>query len=319
MTRSPQETSSEQGQVLAIFALALVAIVAMAGLVLDGGSTFVQRRDMQNVADAAALAAAYEFTNTGSVGQAQQAARDTAAANGYNPIGSDVRMTFSTGMGVNGAATVTVSIQRPHRNTFSGVVGMPSWDVSTTATAMTGAPNAALGAMPLIFNQKAFPVAVGPDSIVAFNEPPVGGEDVPQTGNQFNWTVFCTADGRAIAPNVGSCNADSTTVDKLINNLGTSTMVDLTMDISPLNSGSHTTLFFDMAEHIGEEFPVSIVNDDGAMVGWAMFHLTGSVGGDTKQVQGYFVDPYNGSGIFVAQGGGAGTSAFGTYVVKLVN
>ena len=35
----------ESGQVLVIFALALIAIVAMTGLVIDGGGTFVQRRE----------------------------------------------------------------------------------------------------------------------------------------------------------------------------------------------------------------------------------------------------------------------------------
>ena len=56
---SPRSRPAQQsGQILAIFALALVAIVAMVGLVVDGGFTFVQKRDQQNVADAAAMAAA---------------------------------------------------------------------------------------------------------------------------------------------------------------------------------------------------------------------------------------------------------------------
>ena len=47
-----------RGQVIVIFALALVALVAAVGLVLDGGATFAQRRDQQSAADLAALAAA---------------------------------------------------------------------------------------------------------------------------------------------------------------------------------------------------------------------------------------------------------------------
>ena len=73
------------GQVLVIFALALVAIVAMVGLVIDGGATFVQRRDQQNVADQAAMAGAYAYVSA-SPNQSQAAlaaARNIAAANGY--------------------------------------------------------------------------------------------------------------------------------------------------------------------------------------------------------------------------------------------
>ena len=51
----------ERGQIIVIFALALVAIVAMVGLVLDGGSAFAQRRDEQSAADLSALAAANAY------------------------------------------------------------------------------------------------------------------------------------------------------------------------------------------------------------------------------------------------------------------
>src|SRR6185295_128615 len=78
-----RRTRDERGQILVVFALALIAIIAMTGLVLDGGSTFVQRRDQQNVADAAAMAAAYAYSMTDDTGAASTAAQDTAASNGY--------------------------------------------------------------------------------------------------------------------------------------------------------------------------------------------------------------------------------------------
>ena len=52
--------------------------------------------------------------------------------------------------------------------------------------------------MPIIFNQRAFPHAVGPDSEMSFDEPGQGNEDVPQTATQFNWTVFCEANGNPL-------------------------------------------------------------------------------------------------------------------------
>ena len=48
---------------LVIFALALTGLVGMVGLIIDGGDTALQRRDMQNVADAAAMAAGYALVN----------------------------------------------------------------------------------------------------------------------------------------------------------------------------------------------------------------------------------------------------------------
>ena len=49
---------SAQGQMIVIAALAMVAIVAMVGLVIDGGAVFAQQRLAQNGSDAAATAGA---------------------------------------------------------------------------------------------------------------------------------------------------------------------------------------------------------------------------------------------------------------------
>ena len=47
---------SERGQTLVVVALVFVGLVAAAGLAVDGGNLFVQRRQAQIAADAAALA-----------------------------------------------------------------------------------------------------------------------------------------------------------------------------------------------------------------------------------------------------------------------
>ncbi len=48
--------SSQQGQVLVLFTLALTALVLGAAVVVDGGFAFAQRRAAQNAADFAAMA-----------------------------------------------------------------------------------------------------------------------------------------------------------------------------------------------------------------------------------------------------------------------
>ena len=300
----------EDGQMLVIFAICLVAIIAMTGLVIDGGMTFVQQREQQNVADAAAMAGAYAFVNTNDLTAARAAAQSAASANGFTNGTDGVTVDVATSMS-SGAINITTTVTKPHRNYFSGIMGFVSWPVTTTATAQGGMPNGALGAMPILFNKKAFPFAVGKDAEMSFDEPGVGSEDVPQSAGQFNWTVYCTASGNP-------CNANSSEVDALINNKGHSTLVTLNDDIGPLNAGAHATLFSDLAEFVGGEFPVAVVDDEGNLEGWAMFHLTGSVGGSTKQIRGYFVSPVNEANLKIVQGGGTGQN-FGDVPVRLTN
>ena len=308
LRRDRRERRREGGQVLVIFALALVAIVAMTGLVNDGGSTFVQRRDQQNVADAAAMAAAYAYAVSGTTSAASTAGQSTASSNGYVDGSAGVSVTITNAAG-NPGWLFTAYVSKPHANNVTGLLGMPSWGVTATATAISGRPNAAIGAMPIIFNRKAFDQnGAGNSHEQAYDEPPSGNEDVPQTNGQFNWTEFCN-----------NCNADSNTVRNLIvNNLTDTTVVTLADHISPLNAGSHTTLFDALSNYVGKEFAVPVVNDDGIMVGFATFHLTGAVGGSTKQIRGYFVSPFNPANLVIVNDVDAGGD-FGSYTAALVN
>src|SRR5438105_4730171 len=53
---------AEDGQSLVLVALAFIAVVAIAGLVVDGGRDFAARRESQNASDAAAFAGVRVFT-----------------------------------------------------------------------------------------------------------------------------------------------------------------------------------------------------------------------------------------------------------------
>ena len=48
----------QQGQMIVLFGISLIALVLLIGLVVDGGFAFVERRNVQNAADFAALAGA---------------------------------------------------------------------------------------------------------------------------------------------------------------------------------------------------------------------------------------------------------------------
>ena len=158
-TRGPRGRTADRGQILVIFALGLVAMIGMVGLVLDGGSAYAQRRDEQGAADLASLAGANAFvvnydqplTRSAS---AIAAARTTASQNGYThgTAGVVVNVAIDTSNGAN----VKVDIAAPHQNSFASVFGMNQWSVGVTATAHTGFRDTVAGAGPMIFSIDAF-------------------------------------------------------------------------------------------------------------------------------------------------------------------
>src|ERR1700682_2071526 len=53
---APTRSAGSPGQIVALFAISVLAMVALLGLIIDGGNIYVQRRTTQNAADAASLA-----------------------------------------------------------------------------------------------------------------------------------------------------------------------------------------------------------------------------------------------------------------------
>ena len=323
MRRPTGHVRGERGQILILFALAIVVIVGMLGLVLDGGAAYAQRRAEQGVADLSSMAGATAYLNTQGTVSAKSAAADAAArmiatANGYTDglDGASVDILVS---GHGFGAIVRANITDAHSNNFAAILGMPSWNVSVTAAAETSErPNGAMGAMPLLFNAEAFPGAIcdetaGPCSPEVYQMPGTGNEDVPQDATQFNWTIFCTASGNP-------CNANSDGVRDIIEGGGNSTTVYLNDDIGPLNAGSHTTLFNALEDNaVGGTYPVPIVNDDGDMVGWAYFKLLSVEGASEKVIRGYFVSPVNAIKLVVSPTGGDSQLNTGVYVLGLID
>jgi Flp pilus assembly protein TadG len=323
------------GQAIVLFALSLVGLLAMSGLVLDGGGAYVQRRGGQDAADLASVAGATAYANSFAGGgtqtqattNADTVARQIATANGYTTNagqGEAVNVTVSAAA-LSGQTLVTVSITKPHLNAFATVIGQPSWDVTTDATASVGFPNGAKGAMPVIFNERALGTANGHDPYATnfYNEPtndPHVPKDVPQDETQFNWTVFCIGGGG------NPCNGDSNTVAGIIDQHGYNTTVTLDMMIGPLNAGAHNALFGNpdstprtgLAQWIGTDFPVAVVDSNGAMKGWAMFFLTGVAGNSEKILQGYFETALNPDALTIVSCT-CSAGFYGSYSLKLID
>src|SRR5512146_1530308 len=83
-----RRNKKERGQALILIVLAIVALIGLTGLAIDGGNAYSDRRHAQNAADTAALAAALSKTHGADQATWEQAAKDIAAQNGYNPASS---------------------------------------------------------------------------------------------------------------------------------------------------------------------------------------------------------------------------------------
>ncbi|HEY7130617.1 MAG TPA: pilus assembly protein TadG-related protein [Candidatus Limnocylindrales bacterium] len=298
---------TEQGQILVVFVLAMVAIIGVVGLAIDGGGAYAQRRDQQTAADLAALAAANDYLLSNSSTQATTRAQTLAATNNFtNGAGStNVDVSIDTSNGVE----VAVTIRSPHRNSFLGALGMANWDVTTSATALAGFPDSAAGAGPFIFSIGAFNDDGTPkyQTSTDFGE---GNGDVPISDKDIAWT------------NYGTGNVNTSEVRSIIDG---STTINATLTygeyIGQHNNGNHTALYGDVDTYLsGKEMPVAIVDAAGNFMGWATFHVNSASGGSSKHINGYFLSSFTSAQTTVSScSNNACPRYLGTYVLKLVN
>ena len=250
----------DQGQILALFGLSLFVLIAVAGLAVDAGGTFAQRRDQQTAVDLAALAGANDYLINASESMATARAESVAAENGFaNGVGGAlVDISFDLSNGVE----VRVAIDAPHDNTFLRIVGMSSWDVSTEASSLAGFPDTGYGAAPFIFSIGAFENDGTPKYQTERGFGDTNGH-APTSPTDFAWTNF------------GTGNVNTSEVRDIIQG---DTVIDRTLDygqyIGQHNNGNHTALFNDVDTYLsGKDMPVAVVDNNGNFMGWAIFHV----------------------------------------------
>jgi Flp pilus assembly protein TadG len=328
----------ERGQILVIFALAITAIIAMVGLVLDGSSAFAQRRIEQNAADLGALAGANAYMNAPGTPAAKtaaaiSAARASATRNGYTQGVDGTALSVNVALKSAGAV-VTVDVTDPHPNNFARIVpGQGSWNVSVTAAALAGVIDTGVGAAPWTMHIDAFDH--GTPKYTSANPQNFGTEcdDFPVDGLDMSWTDFNGAD-----------NVNSSEIKNILDggNVVTSTM-GFGQYLGQHNNGCHTTLWGDTQQYLsGDNVPVPIVGPptapattcknssytDGCFKGWAMFHVISASGGSDKVIRGYFLENFRTNPLTVGEctplqlaNGECGvitaSSPFDNYTVKL--
>jgi len=134
---------SEAGQTMPLVALAMVTLLATAGLAVDMGYMRYQKRMMQTAADAAALAAATD-ENLGDPSQVQNDALAVAAQNGFQDgvNNTTVAVTPVAPLGTALGTAVRVVIQKQYPALFMQVVGIPNSTISAAGMAtLSVSPN----------------------------------------------------------------------------------------------------------------------------------------------------------------------------------
>jgi Flp pilus assembly protein TadG len=332
--RRSSRSTRERGQILVIFVLALVAIIAGVGLVIDGGFAFAQRRAEQNAADLGAFAGANALLNGA---DATAAARATAAANGYRHGTGGV----TVNVGVT-STTVKVDITGPHANYFAGVVGQPTWNVSVTATALAGVPKKFSGVAPFILSQEIFDPVTGLPyepytHPLAYSKTTGSGSDAPIDVDNMAWT------------NLGTGNVSSNDVKDALD--GTAPInADLAINdyVGQHNNGVHNALF---DSNSGSQPSINTTLHDttvavpivgpptaghttcndgthtvGCFQGWALFHVDSAAkrgGTEDGSITGYFITGITRSAsaddVCAISDVECGGFYHGIYVIKLID
>lgn len=123
----------EQGSVMVIVAIAMVVLMGFTGLAVDYGAMAMTRQDLQNAADAAALAAGQVRMNGEDTTTAAATANQYILANGFTP-GDGVTISNIS----FGTDTVTVELQTQKKVAISSVMtGRNTETISVRAVAQS--------------------------------------------------------------------------------------------------------------------------------------------------------------------------------------
>ena len=143
----------ERGAVAIIFAITLVAIMAIVALTIDVGGLLLKRREMVNGADAAALAAAQSCATLADVSNPEAQADTNATMNVPLLTGADGGIIDSVGCDTSAKGHVTVSYTTQQPFYFAGAIGFgSSGTVKAAATAVWGPAGGAGAPMPVVLN-----------------------------------------------------------------------------------------------------------------------------------------------------------------------
>ena len=276
--------NDERGATAVTVAVAAAVLIAIAGLAIDAGALYQERRELGNGADAAALAVAEDCglrARPCDAATALATASSYASANARDGTADVVDVLVSS---AGRSVSVVTATRNPDGTTqmepfFARVVGVEGTTVQASATAIWGYPYSLPAVLPLIISECEFPGAENlpsPPEVIYFHD---GNNAEP-----CNAHAGQDADGDGIlAGGFGWLSTPS----------GCEVALALGM-WSPADPGSSPTTGCsdeDVRGLLGREIPIPYFDDldeTGAngryhVAGFGMFHVTGyNFGGQFK-------------------------------------
>jgi Flp pilus assembly protein TadG len=298
----------ERGQALVLMVLFLVALLGLATLVVDVGSWFRSKRQLQSAADAAALAGAQALPNR--PGDASGLAQQYATKNASDLSSADY--SIESDLAPNDRITVHVTRNAP--GFFAKVFGIASVQVGSTATAQ---------AKMMAQAKHVAPIAVkNTHPMLAGNGCPCFGP-----GNETTIPLRTGAPGGfALVDLSGSGNGttgNDTIADWIVN--GYPDYLPLGTYLSDPGAKFNNSQIQDaLNSRIGSVllFPVYDTYSGGGanagyhVIGWAAFHLESTDLSGQGSLTGYFTEvTWDGIGATSSTGGGPN---YGAHTVQLV-
>jgi Flp pilus assembly protein TadG len=146
----------EAGQTLVFSVLALVALLGIASLVVDGGNTLLQHRNQQGVADSAAMAAVKELPASTALADSSARAYATTQNSADGSVVDQVVVTGTSsgtcdgGFGTTtlGPESVCVIVHTDTAGALSSIIGINNWTESARAVAQASQVTALGGWLP---------------------------------------------------------------------------------------------------------------------------------------------------------------------------
>jgi Flp pilus assembly protein TadG len=309
----------QRGSVVLYFLLFLIPLLAFGAFAIDMARLAVARNELQNAADAAALAGALAFTTSGSSGpnwtQAQTAAASAVSLNasdgktlstgtiqtGYwNLTGTPAGMEATTiTPGTYDMPAVQVTIARtanvnggPIALLLAGVMNVTSTSGSASAVAVVRTPGTigAGGLFPVALDQCVYNQYWNSATNSPVINPSTGAPYEFQITNDYTYGSTCSAGQWTTFLN--SAN-DVTTMRNLMSSGNPSAMsIGNSIYLVP---GAKTTLYSSVPVDTTVLLPVvtqTLTSTYTAIVAFAPFYIDASVGGSGKYIQGHFVSGY---------------------------
>jgi len=156
----------QRGQVLWLTAFLISVLGGMTAIAVDIGSFSSHRRDLQNYADAIALAASLELPDEDA---AEAKADDWAVKNGVDP--DTMTLTFTEqNLPAEPNPKVRVELAEDHEFTFARLVGISSGVVGSSATAIKTSSAGGAGMVPLSVTEATLNgVALGDNVVLKYD------------------------------------------------------------------------------------------------------------------------------------------------------